>query len=30
MRSANEPVYLFYFRGKWCIGTSLAEAIGSE
>ena len=30
MRSANEPVYLFYFRGRWAIGTSLAEAIGSE
>jgi hypothetical protein len=30
MRSANEPVYLFYYRGRWCIGTSLAEAIGSE
>ena len=30
MRSANEPVYLFYFRGRWCIGTSFAEAIGSE
>jgi len=30
MRSANEPVYLFYYRGKWAIGTSLAEAIGSE
>jgi hypothetical protein len=30
MRSANEPVYLFYYRGRWCIGTSLAEAIGSD
>ena len=30
MRSANEPVYLFYFKGRWAIGTSLAEAIGSE
>ncbi len=30
MRSANEPVYLFYFRSRWCLGTSLAEAIGSE
>lgn len=30
MRSTNEPMYLFYFRGKWSIGTSRAEAIGSE
>ncbi len=30
MRSANEPVYLFFYKGHWCIGTSLAEAIGSE
>ena len=30
MRSANEPVYLFYFRGKWAIGTSTSEVIGSE
>jgi hypothetical protein len=30
MRSANEPVYLFYYRGRWCIGTSLAEAIGAD
>ncbi len=30
LRSANEPIYLFYFRGRWAIGASRSEAIGSK
>jgi hypothetical protein len=30
LRNTNEPVFLYYYRGKWAVGTYLAEPVGAD